>query len=329
MSSNHYPGNTMFHSKYHNVIGIDVASRKLDLHDLQNGKHQVIDNDLPAIRTFVRQCKTSATSVLIVMEATGGYEQHLVDALLDAKIDCSVVNPLRIRQFANGCGKLEKNDKIDAKIIAEFGAFVTPILKERLSPARTKLRALVHRRVQILSVISAERNRVGQTHDRDVRALVEESLQFYETQIKNVDRQIAATINTCEELSQQAEILNSCQGVGPATAGMLLAELPELGQLNRGQIAKLVGVAPIARDSGMKEGKRKTHAGRAMIRKVLYMAALVSTRYNPKFKAFCESLVSRGKPKKVALVAVMRKMLITLNAMIKNQKKWQHADCQT
>ncbi len=329
MSSNHYPGTTMYHSKYHNVIGIDVASRKLDLHDLQNSKHQVIDNDRSAIQQFVRQCNATGTSVLIVMEATGGYEQHLVDALLEANVDCSVVNPLRIRQFANGCGKLEKNDKIDAKMIAEFGAFVAPILKERLSPARTKLRALVHRRSQILSQCSAERNRIAQTHDTDVRALVEESLEFYGKQMKNVDKQITAMIRAYDELSRQADILTSCQGVGPATAGMLLAELPELGQLNRGQVAKLVGVAPIARDSGLKEGKRKTHAGRALIRKVLYMAALVSTRHNPRFKAFYESLVKRGKPKKVALVAVMRKLLVTLNAMIKNQKNWQDSACQT
>lgn len=329
MSSNYYPGITMYHSKYHNVIGVDVASRKLDLHDLQKNKHQVIDNDLPAIQRFVRQCKSSTTSMLVVMEATGGYEQHLVDALLEANVDCCVVNPLRIRQFANGCGKLEKNDKIDAKIIAEFGAFVTPVLKEPLSPERTKLRALVHRRSQILSQISAERNRIPQTRDDDVRDLVEEALQFYAKQMKSIDQQIETTIKSCEELSQQADILNSCQGVGPATTGMLLSELPELGHLNRGQIAKLVGVAPIARDSGLKEGKRKTHAGRAMIRKVLYMAALVSTRHNPKLKAFYESLVKRGKPKKVALVAVMRKLLIILNAMIKNQKFCQDSACQT
>lgn len=319
----------MYHSKYENVIGVDVASRKLDLHDLKNNKHQIIDSNLKEIQKFVHRCKASTGRVLVVMEATGGYEEQLVDALLEADVDCSVVNPLRIRQFANGCGKLEKNDKIDAKIIAEFGAFVAPVLKEPLSPTRKKLRALVHRRTQILSQCSAERNRIAQTHDSEVRALVQESLDFYQKQMKSVDKQIASTIAVCEELSRQAEILNSCDGVGPATTGILLAELPELGQLNRGQVAKLVGVAPIARDSGLKEGKRKTHAGRAMIRKVLYMAALVSTKHNPRFKAFYDSLVKRGKPKKVALVAVMRKLLITLNAMIKKQEIWQDSASQS
>jgi len=319
----------MFHSKYDNVIGVDVASRKLDLHDLNTGKHVVIENTPTAICKKLQQVEKANGCTFVVMEATGGYEQYLVDALHQANIDCAVVNPRRIRQFANGCGKLEKNDKIDAQIIAEYGAFVDPMLKQPLSPERKKLRALVHRRSQILSQQSAERNRIAQCYDDEIRGMIQESLKFYQQQMDEIDKQIASIIAATKELSQHNDILNSCPGVGPATTGILLAELPELGELNRGQIAKLVGVAPIAKDSGTKQGRRRTTAGRGMIRKVLYMAALVSTRHNPRFKAHYQSLLERGKPKKVALVAVMRKMLITLNTMIKKQQTWQEPPCQS
>ena len=319
----------MFHSVYNNIIGVDVASRNLDLHDLQNAEHTVIENTACAVRKFVRPCQRSNVHILVVMEATGCYEQTLVDVLHEAGIDCTVVNPRRIRQFGNGCGKLEKSDKIDARIIAEYGAIVDPSLKEPLSPERRKLRALVHRRSQIISQRSAERNRMKQTRDRDIRTMIESSLNFYQRQLDEVDTQISAVIQTTAELVQQQEILNSCPGVGPATTGILLAELPELGELNRGQIAKLVRVAPIAKDSGTKEGRRRTFAGRSMTRKVLYMAALVSTRDNPGCKAYYQTLVERGKPRKVALVAVMRKLVITLNSMIKNQKMWQDDPCHS
>ena len=279
----------MFHSTYSNIIGVDVASRKLDFHDLKKGKHFVVSNAPADIRKVVSRYAAADDCVLVVTEATGGYEGSLVDALHEAGIHCSVVNPLRIRQFARGCGMLEKTDQIDARIIAGFGTVVAPVLKEPLSPERKKLRALVHRRDQLLSQCSAERNRLGQTKDTQIREMIEASLEFYGRQIKQVDQQIAATIAQCDELTRQHEILNSCKGVGTATIGMLLAELPALGQLNRGQIAKLVGVAPFARDSGQKEGKRKTRAGRAMI----------------------------------------RKLLITLNAMIKNQKPWQEPACHS
>lgn len=319
----------MFHAQYHNVIGVDVASRRLDLHDLRNGTHHTIDNSPSAIHKFFRRFATAEEPILVVMEATGGYENVLVDALHEAGIPTAVVNPLRIRQFANGCGKLEKNDRIDAGMIAEFGAVVKPVLKERLSPQRRKLRSLVHRRDQILSQCSAERNRLQQTDDPHIQEMIQSALDFYQKQIKQVDTEIDATIRQCAELQKKAEILHSCQGVGMATVAILLAELPELGQLNRGQLAKLVGVAPIARDSGQKTGKRKTHAGRAMIRKVLYMAALVATRHNPRLKTFYQSLIKRGKPKKLALVAVMRKLLLTLNAMLKNNQTWQEPACHT
>ena len=312
----------MFHSTYDHVIGIDVASQKLDVHDLRSSQHSTFNNDDLGIEKLIAQIQKSGQAILVVVEATGGYETDLVDAVLDAGIDCSVVNPLRVRRFAMGCGKLEKTDKIDAQIIAEFGAFVTPVLKTPLSPERRKLRALVHRRNQILSACLSEKNRLKQSRDNEVSQLIEASVDFMENQIADIDRRISDVITGCDELSKQAKLLNSCSGVGIVTVSTLLSELPELGQLNRGQIAKLVGVAPFARDSGTKEGRRKTQAGRASIRKVLYMSALVCTQRNDRLKAFYNSLVKRGKPKKLALVAVMRKLLVILNTMIKNQQSW-------
>jgi len=317
----------MFHDKYHNVVGVDVASQKLDVYHLQQNTHRTIDNSATAIKKFVRQTIDSDQTNLVVMEATGGYETPLLESLLEAEIDCQVVNPLRVRQFARACGKLEKTDEIDAKIIAKFGATIEPTLKSPLSPARKKLGALVHRRDQIVSQQQAEQNRVKQTTDPIVSQMIDAAIALYQQQLKEINRLIAQTIASCEELSTQAEILGSCCGVGPVTIGVLLAELPELGQLNRGEVAKLVGVAPLARDSGLKERKRKTHAGRGLVRKVLYMAALVCTQKNPRFKEAYRKLLERGKAKKVALVAIMRKLIVTLNAMIKNQKKWEESEC--
>ena len=206
---------------------------------------------------------------------------------------------------------------------------VGSLLKEQLLYERQKLRALVHRRLQILSQQSAERNRMKQSRDEQIQELIQEAITFYQKQMDQIDKQISTLITAKEELKRQGEILNSCPGVGPATIGILMAELPELGERNRGQIAKRVGVAPIARDSGTKEGRRRTTAGQSLVRKILDMAALVSTRHNPRFKAYYEALVQRGKPKKVALVAVIRKMLITLNTMSKNQKMWNEKTATT
>ena len=329
VSSNHYEGKTMFHSKYDNVVGVDVASRKLDLRDIKGNPHEVIANTLPAIRKWIGRVTTDGQSLLVVMEATGGYETLLIDALHEAEIDCAVVNPLRVRQFAIACGKLEKTDKTDARIIAEFGAVVAPVLKQPLTPELRTLRALVQRRAQIVALCSAEQNRCERANDPDVQEMIESSLKFHRQQLRDVEQRIAAVIRSCHEMAAKSAILNSCCGVGPATIAVLLSELPELGQLNRGQIAKLVGVAPINRDSGTTERKRRTHAGRATVRKVLYMAALVGTQRNAKLKTYYQSLLTRGKPKKVALVAVMRKLLITLNAMIRKQQMWQDTHCHS
>lgn len=311
----------MLHSKYQRIIGVDVASRKLDVFDTSTNQHQVIKNSIDSITEFVKEFDRDG--LLVVMEATGGYERELVDVLHEFKIDCTVINPLRARQFAKGCGKLEKNDKIDAQILAQFGAVVPCKLHQPASDDRRKLQRLVQRRSQILSHLQAEENRLSREEDEQMQIMIKSAIAFYKQQRKEIDTVIAKTIDQSKELSQQSKLLRSCPGVGPVTAATLLSELLELGKLNRGQVAKMVGVAPIANDSGMRNGKRQTQAGRRKVRKVLYMAALVATQKNPRFKSFYKALLLRGKPKKVALIAVARKMLIALNSMIKNQESWR------
>lgn len=314
---------------YRNVIGIDVASKKLDVFDSKTGGHSIIANSPEEIESFLRGVKRTRTKTLVVMEATGGYESLLVEALHKKGVDCSVVNPLQMRNFARGCGMIEKNDKIDARMIARFGEVVQPKLREKPSESEAKLKSLVHRRDQILGQVSAEKNRLQQTRDEETRAMVQQAIQFYKAQQKELDKRISQVLSQCNDLAEKADILRSCPSVGAVTSAMLLAELPELGRLNRGQIAKLVGVAPLARDSGQKEGKRKTYAGRSMVRKVLYMAALVATKHNRRLQVFYQKLLAKGKPKKLALVAVMRKLLVTLNVMIRNKKHWSEPALDT
>ena len=310
-------------SVYSRFIGVDVASKKIDIYDSKTKQHACFENTSEDLQRFLRTIVRSKKSILVVMEATGGYERLLVDLLQEHDIACAVANPLQVRNFARGCGLIEKTDQIDAAMIARFGEVVQPRIAEKPTESEKKLRALVHRRDQILRQISAEQNRGQQTADAETKELIEQAITFYKSQIKSVDKRIAEIVSKCQELAPKAEVLGSCPGIGVVTVGILLAELPELGKLNRGQVSKLVGVAPIACDSGQKEGKRSTHAGRSMVRKVLYMAALVATKHNPPMQKFYQRLLAKGKPKKVAIVAVMRKLLTTLNVMAKQNQKWR------
>lgn len=316
----------MLQSNYERIIGVDVASRKLDVFDSSTNKHQVIKNSIDSITQFSKKIADCQSNVLVVMEATGGYERELLDMLHEFKIDCAVINPLRARQFAKGCGKLEKNDKIDAQILAEFGAVVPVKLHQQPSKDRRKLQRLVQRRSQILSHLQAEENRLSKEEDKEMQAMIESAIAFYKQQRKEIDKVISKAIEHSKELAGQSKLLRSCPGVGPVTSAILLSELPELGRLNRGQVAKMVGVAPIANDSGMRSGKRQTQAGRRKVRKVLYMAALVATQKNQRFKKFYQAMLQRGKPKKVALIAVARKMLVALNSMTKNNQNWRETN---
>ncbi len=305
------------------VIGVDVAKAKLDIFDNQTKKHSIINNTAKEIKRFVHGILQHENQVLAATEATGGYEYLLRNSLLDADVACSVINPLQIRNFARGCGLIEKNDRLDARIIARFGEVVQPKIAEKPTENKARMKALVHRREQVLTQLYAENNRLQQTHDTETAAMIEQAIAFYKLQVKQIDQRIAEVIKTTDALKSKADIVTSVPGVGPATTAMLISELPELGTLSRSKIAKLVGVAPIARDSGTKQGKRGTFAGRSLVRKTLYMAALVATRFNPVMQSYYQRLLPKGKPKKVALVAVMRKLLVTLNCMVRNGETWR------
>ncbi|QDT80798.1 Transposase [Gimesia maris] len=285
-----------------------------------NGQQQKIAYQQDSLKLLARQIiKLNAT---VVMEATGGYEKKLVKYLQSQGIACAVVNPKLIRDFARACGKLEKNDAIDARIIASFGQMMQPRTMGKIDRNREKLKLLATRREQVQSMITQESNRQQQIEDRQIRAFIQRAIQLYQKQLKKLDNEMLKVIEADQDMKEKSKILLSAKGVGPTTTANLIAGLPELGQLNRQQIAKLVGLAPLVRDSGKFKGQRRTYAGRSQIRRILYMATLVATRWNSRIKAFYLSLLERGKPKKLAITACMRKFITILNSMMKNNQTW-------
>lgn len=304
------------------VVGVDVSKDKLDFafdddtqtSTLKNTKEQIVKELIGRVK--------NPKSTIAVMEATGGYEERLVTLLHEHKIALAVVNPRRVRDFAGGIGRDAKTDPLDAQVIAFYGRVVKPEPQVAKSEEEKKLKSLVERRRQLLDLINQESNRLGQTTDREIRGYLEESLETLKKQVQVVDQRLAKCVEANHENTRKVEILRSIKVLGPVSISTFLAELPELGQLNRGQIAKLVGVAPMNRDSGKKSGRRRTFGGRSYVRRVLYMATLVATQFNPRIKTFYQHLLSEGKPKKVALTAAMRKLLTIVNTLIKNDELW-------
>ena len=302
------------------VVGVDVSNAKLDVALPKSSL--MIENNAKAIRQFVD--RIASDSVIVVMEATGGYENQLVQTLHDHDIALAVVNPRRVRDFAKGIGEDAKTDPIDARTIAFYGEVVKPAPQLAKSDDEKKLGALVERRRQLLGLIGQEKNRLQQVDDVEIRRLIQKSLEMLKKQLKTVDERLAKAIKKPADGNQRKiEILESAKGIGPVAISTFLAELPELGKLNRTEIAKLVGVAPINNDSGKKAGKRKTIGGRSYVRRVLYMATLSATRHNPTIRTFYQRLVANGKEKKVALIAAMRKFLTILNTLIKKDELWK------
>ena len=304
-------------------VGIDVSKERLDVAVLGVKQEWQVDNTKTGITELVKQMQELGPE-LIVVEATGGYQRAVVDALFQSGLKVAVVNPARVRQFARACGLLAKTDRLDAQVLAEFGQRVQPRLYAGVSAKERKLSGLLVRRRQLEEMLKAEKNRL-----RMVQASVQGSLQrvivCLQAEKKAVDEQIREYLAEQDEWQEQRQILESAPGVGKVTSATLLAELPELGKLDGKKIAALVGVAPMNYDSGKKRGCRKTKAGRADVRSVLYMATLVACRYNPVIKAQYEHLLKRGKEKKVAITACMRKFLVILNAMMRDQKPFQYS----
>jgi transposase len=303
-------------------VGIDISKRTLDLaiHDLDQIFQFFNDKDgIPQLVAFLLEKQPA----LVVVEATGGYEKAMVRALQLASIPVSIVMPKRIRDFARASGLLAKTDKLDAKNIAFFASVMGPRPAPAPSPAREQLTGLVHRRRQIVAMIRSEKNRLLQAPP-DLRSSVEDHIDWLLDEEKNLNATIQALIENQPEMMAIIRLVRSATGIGPITAFSLVAEFPELGILNRKQVASLAGVAPFNSDSGSKHGKRRIRGGRQEIRSVLYMATLVAVHHNPVLKPYYEKMLARHKEKKVALIASMRKFLTILNAMVRDNRPFSY-----
>jgi len=258
---------------------------------------------------------------LVVLEATGGMELPLVGALAAAGLPVVVINPRQAREFAKATGRLAKTDAIDAQVLAHFAEAVRPRLRPLADAAAQELSALMTRRRQLIEMLTAERNRL-RTAAPAVRPDIQEHIRWLERRLADLDGDLSQTIRSSDIWREKDDLLQSAPGVGPVVSTTLLADLPELGALNRKEIAALVGVAPLNRDSGTLRGRRTVWGGRSKVRSALYMATLVATQRNPVIRIFYQRLLSAGKPKKVALTACMRKLLTILNAMIRSRTPW-------
>lgn len=303
-------------------VGIDVGKAKNDVHVHELANESQFHNDAEGIRELADSL-LQLSPTLIVAEATGGYERLMVAHLTTAGLPIAVVNPTRIRRFAESLGQLAKTDKIDARMIAHFTSVARPPVRTLKSEEEEYLAELLDRRRQIIAMQTAEKNRLYTSLGR-IRDDIQEHVDWLTSKQKELDKEIARLISSNQEWSEKEALLRSVPGVGPVTAATLLADLPELGTLNRQKIAALAGLAPFNKDSGSKHGKRRIFGGRSAVRRTLYMAALSCTRFNPVIKRFYDSLIERGKEKKVALTACMRKLLVILNAMVREQEAWRH-----
>ncbi len=301
-------------------VGIDVSKATLDIAIRPSGSRESIANEQAQIQQLVKRL-SAMPMALIVLEATGGVERRVVRALAAAELPVIVVNPRQVRDFAKAKGQLAKTDRIDADILGHFGEAVRPAVRALPDPASEELRALIARRRQLTEMLTAETNRLAHGA-KTVRRRIEAHIRWLEAELDRVDTELDQTIQQSAIWREQEDLLKSVPGIGPVISRTLLAELPELGRLNRKQIAALVGVAPLNWDSGMMRGRRAIWGGRATVRAALYMAALVASRCNPKIREFHRRLRAAGKAPKVALVACMRKLLTILNAMIKHRVRW-------
>jgi len=302
------------------VIGIDVGKGKLDaaLHGQKRVKSWANDE---TERAELAAWVVDQQVELVVVEASGGYEAGIVSELVERGQAVAQVNPTRVRALARAAGVLAKTDKIDARTIAYFGATMTPRAQARRSPAQLALNESVTRRRQLVLIVTAERNRL-QTASPEMRESIARHLDWLQAEINTLEEQINQAIAANSEWAETAKRLQSVPGVGAITAATLIADLPELGQLNRQKIAALVGVAPFNNDSSKRRGKRRISGGRTSVRSVLYMAALSATKHNPVIKSFYERLLEKGKVKKVAITACMRKLLVILNSIVKSGQDW-------
>jgi transposase len=306
---------------FKSFVGIDIAKRTFDAHVLPERTSLKQQNDSKG-RQQLREKLPPPGECLIVVEATGCYERALVAELVDAGHQVAVVNPRQARDFAKACGKLAKTDRIDAAVLARFGQAVELRTEAKIPEKQLELQDLVARRRQLVELRTAEMNRKENVISKFVRKSLQESVDALNKQIQRFEKRIAALVQSDDEWKQKLEIVQSTPGIGPNTSATLIADVPELGQLNRRKISALVGLAPFNCDSGEFRGRRAIRGGRASVRCSLYMAALSARRFNPVIKAFADRLAALGKKPKVIITACMRKLLVILNTMVKNKTHW-------
>ena len=301
-------------------IGIDVAKAKVDVAVRPTGERWEVPRDEAGIPQLVSALKALGPAV-VLLEATGGLELPLVAALAADALPVVVVNPRQVRDFARASGKLAKTDALDAAVLAHFAEAMQPPVRPLRDAETQVLNSLVARRRQLIDILVAEKNRLGAATSA-VRPRIEAHIAWLEQELNDVDEELRQTLRSSPVWREKDDILRTLPGVGEHLSITLLAHLPELGTLDRRQIAALVGVAPFNRDSGAMRGKRHVWGGRSRVRAVLYMGALAASRFNPVIRDFYQRLLAAGKPKKVALVACMRKLLVILNAMLKHRSPW-------
>jgi len=301
-------------------IGVDVSKRTLEVATSEG-----------AVRTFRQPQQlpeliammTSYDAPRVVMEATGGYEHQVFAELTEAGVPCSVVNPAQAHAFRKTLGKLAKTDALDARLLARLGETIKPEPTAAVSAELRLLQAWVRRRTQLTKMLTAESNHREHTTDAETLSSIDRIQQALKAELRALDTRIATLLKKTPELAKANRCLQSVPGIGPTIAANLLVDLPELGKASKAQIAALAGLAPYNHDSGVMRGKRCIRAGRSPVRSQLYMAALVASRWNPRFKALYARLLASGKAKKVALIAVARKLLVVLNAMLKHGEEWR------
>jgi transposase len=301
-------------------VGIDVSKAQLDIAIRPSAERESVSNDKAGIKTLVKRLGKVGPA-LIVLEATGGFERQVMHALVCAELPAVVVNPRQVRDFAKATGQLAKTDRIDAEVLARFGEAVRPALRPLPDAVTVELRALTTRRRQITEMIVAERNRLAMA-SKAVTKRIDAHIRWLQSELEQVDKDLDRTIRHSPIWKHNEDLLRSVPGIGPITSRVLLSELPELGKLNRKQIAALVGVAPLNRDSGTLKDRRCIWGGRASVRAALYMAAWVAARRNSVIRKFYTRLLTAGKERKVALVACMHKLLTIVNSMINHKTPW-------
>ena len=301
-------------------VGIDVSKTSLDVAITSQKEIKSFSNNESGIGQIVTYLKKH-NPVLTVMEATGNLERFLAASLVEANLPAVVVNPRQVRDFARAKGILAKTDSLDARILAEFGREIQPEIRPFPDKQTEQIKAILARRQQIIEMVTMENNRLGKADTR-VLPSIQNHLNWLKQELKDIDQDLNDKIGQSPIWREKDNLLKSVPGVGPVLSMTLLGALPELGTLNRKQIAALAGVAPFNRDSGKYRGKRAIKGGRSQVRAALYMAALVATRFNPVIRSYYQHLLVLGKLKKIALVACMRKLLTILNAILRDHRAW-------